>query len=54
MCHYTAKEAAKKTGKSYSTIVNYYRGFKIAELTKYDRKQLSLWEGFSHDKAVNE
>jgi len=39
-CHFTAKETAEQMNISYAVISNIYRGFKAANIIKYDRLTL--------------
>lgn len=54
MCHFSTKEVSVMTGHSYAVISNLFRTFKIINIHKYDRFELSSQEITYDDKAINE
>jgi len=51
-CHFTAKEIAKQIPFGYQTIQNYFRGFKLMKIQKYNRLDL-IPKGECNDAQCN-
>jgi len=52
-CHFTRRETAKITGKSYAVISTIFHTFENSDIEQYDRRQLSEWEGLKYAGAVS-